>query len=86
MAMKTLYELVRSSIEKFADKVAFTMLDGEELTFSEVGKRIKQVQESLTSAGLKPGDKVALLSSSMPNWGVSYFAVTTAGMVVVPMA
>ena len=85
MAMKTLYELVRSSIEKFADKVAFTMLDGEELTFSEVGKRIKQVQESLTSAGLKPGDKVALLSSSMPNWGVSYFAVTTAGMVVVPI-
>lgn len=83
--MKTLYELVRSSIEKFADKVAFTMLDGEELTFSEVGKRIKQVQESLTLAGLKPGDKVALLSSSMPNWGVSYFAVTTAGMVVVPI-
>lgn len=85
MVWKTLYELVRNSIEQFADRVAFTMLDGEEVTFKEVGNRINDVQQKLTSAGLKPGDKVALYSSSMPNWGVSYFAVTTAGMVVVPI-
>lgn len=85
MEIKTLYELVRNSVEKFASKVAFTMLNGEEVTFSEVDNRIKQVQEILTSAGLNPGDKVALLSSSMPNWGVSYFAVVSAGMVVVPI-
>ena len=66
MEIKTLYELVRNSVEKFASKVAFTMLNGEEVTFSEVDNRIKQVQEILTSAGLNPGDKVALLSISMP--------------------
>ena len=85
MAFKTLYDLVRNSIDRFSEKVAFTMLDGEEVTFKEVGDRIEKVQEKLLSAGLMPGDKVALYSSSMPNWGVSYFAVTTAGMVVVPI-
>lgn len=85
MAFKTFYELVRNSIEKFSDRVAFKLIDGEELTFKEVGNRIQQVQKTLTSAGLKAGDKVALYSSSMPNWGVCYFAVVTAGMVVVPI-
>lgn len=85
MAFKTLYDLVRNSIDRFSEKVAFTMLDGEEVTFKEVGNRIEKVQEMLISAGLTPGDKVALYSSSMPNWGVSYFAITTAGMVVVPI-
>ena len=85
MAFKTLYDLVRNSIDRFSEKVAFTMLDGEEVTFKEVGNRIEKVQEMLISAGLTPGDKVALYSSSMPNWGVSYFAVTAAGMVVVPI-
>ena len=36
-------------------------------------------------SGLGPGDKVALLSSNMPNWCVSYLAVTSAGMVAVPI-
>ena len=85
MAFKTFYDLVRTSIEKFSDRVAFTLIDGEELTFKEVGNRIEKLQETLTSAGLKAGDKVALYSSSMPNWGVSYFSVVTAGMVVVPI-
>lgn len=85
MAFKTLYDLVRNSIDRFSEKVAFTMLDGEEVTFKEVGNRIEKVQEMLISAGLTPGDKVALYSSSMPNWGVSYFAITAAGMVVVPI-
>ncbi|MBQ7297292.1 MAG: AMP-binding protein [Alistipes sp.] len=85
MAFKTLYDLVRNSIDRFSEKVAFTMLDGEEVTFKEVGTRIEKIQQTLTSAGLMPGDKVALYSSSMPNWGVSYFAVTMSGMVVVPI-
>ena len=83
--LKTIYELLNVSVEKFANNIAFTMLGGEDVTYREVKERVEQVQELLLSAGLKAGDKVALLSSSMPNWGVSYFAVTTAGMVVVPL-
>ncbi|MBQ5914437.1 MAG: AMP-binding protein [Alistipes sp.] len=85
MKLKTIYELLHTSVEKFSNNIAFTMFGGEDVTYREVMERVEQVQEMLLGAGLKPGDKVALLSSSMPNWGVCYFAVTTAGMVVVPL-
>ena len=85
MTINTLYELVRNSVEKFASKVAFSMFEGDDVTYAEVGRRIEKVQEILTGAGLHAGDKVALLSSNMPNWGVCYFAVTSAGMVAVPI-
>ena len=85
MTINTLYELVRNSVEKFASKVAFSMYEGDDVTYAEVGRRIARVQEILTGAGLRAGDKVALLSSNMPNWGISYFAVTSAGMVAVPI-
>ena len=85
MTIRTLCDLVRNSVEKYASQVAFSLFDGEEVTFAEAGERIRKVQELLTGAGLVPGDRVALLSSGMPNWGICYFAVTTAGMVVVPI-
>ena len=79
MTINTLYGLVRNSTERFASRIAFSMYEGDELTYAEVGRRIERVQEILTDSGLRPGDKVALLSSNMPNWGVCYFAVTSAG-------
>ena len=81
----TLYEIVRNSIENFSSRIAFSMLGGEDVSYKEVGERIEKVQEMLLDAGVGAGDKVAILSSSMPNWGVSYFAVTTAGMIAVPI-
>lgn len=83
--LKTIYELLHTSVEKFSNNIAFSMFGGEDVTYKEVLERVNHVQDLLLDAGLNPGDKVALLSSSMPNWGVSYFAVTTAGMVVVPL-
>ena len=85
MNLNTLYDLLHQSIAKYGDKVVFSMLGGEDVTYTEVSKRVKHVQELLFSAGLTAGDKVALLSSSMPNWGVCYLAVVSAGMVIVPI-
>ena len=66
----TLYEVFQRSVKNFAERIAFSMFEGESLTYAEVGRRVAQVQESLKSAGLKAGDKVVLLSSNMPNWSV----------------
>ncbi len=85
MTFNTLGELVRNSVEQFAPRVAFSMFEGDDVTYAEAGRRIEKVREILTGAGLSAGDKVALLSSSMPNWGICYFAVTSAGMTVVPI-
>ncbi|MFG6354318.1 MAG: AMP-binding protein [Alistipes sp.] len=85
MTFTTLYEIVKHSVEKFSAQIAYTMLGAEDVTYEEVGRRIGHVQRLLVEAGVGAGDKVAILSSSMPNWGVSYFAVTTAGMIAVPI-
>ena len=85
MNLNTLYDLLHQSIEKYGDKVVFSMLGGEDVTYTEVSKRVKHVQDLLLGAGLTAGDKVALLSSSMPNWGICYLAVVSAGMVIVPI-
>ena len=85
MTFNTLYEIVKHSVEKFSSRIAFSMIDGEDVSYKEVGERIEKIQEMLLNAGVGAGDKVAILSSSMPNWGVSYFAITTAGMVAVPI-
>ncbi len=85
LKFRTLKEILDNSIKQFSSKLAFSFFEGEELTYEEVGNRVKEIQEKFTSAGLKAGDKVALLSTNMPNWGVCYFAITTAGYVAVPI-
>ena len=85
MTFNTLYEIVKHSVEKFSSRIAFSMIGGEDVSYKEVGERIEKIQEMLLNAGVGAGDKVAILSSSMPNWGVSYFAITTAGMIAVPI-
>ena len=85
MTFNTLYEIVKHSVEKFSERIAFSMIGGEDVSYKEVGERVEKVKELLLNAGVGKGDKVAILSSSMPNWGVAYFAVTTSGMVAVPI-
>jgi len=85
MTFNTLSAMVRHSVQEFASKIAFTMYEGEDVTYAEAGRRIAKVQQTLLEAGLRAGDKVALLSRNTPNWGICYFAVTTAGMVAVPI-
>ncbi|MBR2333660.1 MAG: AMP-binding protein [Rikenellaceae bacterium] len=85
MTFNTLKEVYDLSVAKFASKVVSTMHERETLTYTDFRERVENLQKTLLEAGLSAGDKVALLSSSMPNWTVSYFAVTTMGMIVVPI-
>ena len=85
MTFTTIFQIFKNSVERFSERIAFSMIGGEDVSYREVGERVERVQEMLLDAGVGAGDKVAILSSSMPNWGVSYFAVTTAGMIAVPI-
>ena len=85
MKLKTLYEVLHNSLKQFSTRTAFSLWRGAEVTYSEVGSRVAQIQEMLADADIQPGDRVAILSSSVPNWGVAYFAITAAGYVVVPI-
>jgi long-chain acyl-CoA synthetase len=55
------------------------------LTFREVAERARLEAGGLLSAGIAPGDRVALLAENRPSWVTTYFAILLAGATVVPV-
>ena len=62
MEFNTLYEIVKHSVEKFSQRIAFSMIGGEDVSYKEVGERIEKVQDMLLNAGVNAGDKVVINS------------------------
>lgn len=73
------------TLKNHADRDALALVGEKPITYREMDERIKSVMAFLESLGIGRGDKVALLSTNQPNWGISYFAVTFMGAVVVPL-
>ncbi len=81
----TLPALLQSSVEKYGNLPAVSFVDETPLTYSEFDKRRKAIVALLEKLDIQPGDRVALISSNMPNWGITYFAIVSMGAVVVPV-
>tara|TARA_R110002072_G_scaffold89232_5_gene200003 strand:+ start:30080 stop:31627 length:1548 start_codon:yes stop_codon:yes gene_type:complete len=58
---------------------------GQRLDFSTLNERCNQVANGLVAAGVRPGDRVALLMVNGAEFIESYFAVAKIGAVVVPL-
>jgi long-chain acyl-CoA synthetase len=54
------------------------------LTWREVADLVSRVAAGLSAIGVKPGDRVVLVSESRPEWLIADFAIMTAGAVTVP--
>ncbi|MBQ5854734.1 MAG: AMP-binding protein [Alistipes sp.] len=85
MKFTTLYEVLHNSLKEFSERTAFSLWRGASVTYKQVGERVEEIHKMLADADINPGDRVAILSSSVPNWGIAYFAITSAGCVVVPI-
>ncbi len=81
----TLRDLYTESVKRFADNRSYSIINGESLTYRQFGERVEMLKSVLRANGVKKGYKVAILGASMPNWPVSYFAITTMGAVAVPL-
>jgi len=80
--------LLWKSIESFPEKEALRYYRGNKwnsLTYSQFGKHIRWLTHGLTSFGLKPDDKIAILSNNRPEWTISDFAIFSLRGVVVPI-
>ncbi len=82
---KTFYSLLNHSTTSFAERPALGFVGQEPLTYAQVGEQVARLRDQLINKGIKQGDKVLLLAQNMPNWGISYLAVTSMGAVVVPL-
>lgn len=81
----TLKSLIDFSVKHFADYPSVSFVEGNPISYRQLGQKIDELASLLFSFGLQKGDKVALFSQNMPNWVVAYFAVVSKGLVIVPI-
>lgn len=77
--------LFAETIKKNGNRPAMALVGEDPITYFDLDKKIRALIAWFEKLGIKPGDKVAILSLSIPNWGVSYYAITFMGAVVVPV-
>lgn len=77
--------IFEETLRKFGDKNAYSFVGEEPKSYLVVKKNIQSLTAFLENIGICPGDKVAILSLNMPNWGIAYFAITFMGAVAVPV-
>ncbi len=81
----TFPEIIEKSSVRYADRPVFGMVGGSPMSYGEMGAHTLRIAKTLTSYGLKPGDRVALIAESSPFWGISYLGATRSGVVLVPI-
>jgi len=84
---RDLLELFETSTKRHATRVAMRIeRDGrkEQYTYADVRELATRVAGFLASQGIKTGDRVMLISSNAPEWGMSYFGVLKAGATCIP--
>lgn len=81
----TLPAVLQSSVNKYSEHPAVSFVDEEPLTYLDFDTIRLSVISMLESLDIKPGDRIALLSSNMPNWGITYFAIASMGAIVIPI-
>ena len=83
-------ELVKRYSDKYSDEIAFeyketpSSKDHIKITYSQFASDIKSLGTALINTGLSK-KKVAIISPNRYEWCVSYLAITTSDMVVVPL-
>jgi acyl-CoA synthetase (AMP-forming)/AMP-acid ligase II len=80
----TLAAIFRRSARLFADRVAVVGPD-RRLTYRELDERSTRVANALLRAGFGPGDRIAVLSNSLPEFVELYVAAAKLGVTVVAL-
>jgi long-chain acyl-CoA synthetase len=86
---RTLNELYFSALERFgAASVALrAKRDGRwtDLSYSELADRVQNLSLGLLELGIRPGDRVAILSENRPEWAIADYACLAARCTDVPI-
>ena len=77
--------LFAETVKKFGSSKAMALVGQTPITYNELDTKIKALIAFYEKLDIQAGDKIAILSTNMPNWGVVYYATTFMGAVVVPI-
>ena len=78
-------DYIEQSIIKNWDKDALTDYKGITLQYKDVARKIAKFHIVLESAGIRPGDKIAVCGRNSAHWAVTFLATITYGAVIVPI-
>lgn len=85
---RDLLELFETSTKRHATRVAMRIeRDGhkEQYTYADLRELATRAAAFLASQGVRPNDRVMLLSHNAPEWGMTYFGVLKAGASCIPV-
>ena len=82
---KSLNVLIENAIKQNWNRMSLSDLGGVNYQYSDVARQIAKVHLLFESAGVKPGDKVAICGKNSANWAVVFLSCLTAGVVAVPV-
>jgi acyl-CoA synthetase (AMP-forming)/AMP-acid ligase II len=86
MSKYTVPAMLEPMFEKFPDRVALTFVGENPMTYRQLREQTVQVAGMLASFGIVRGDKVAILSANMPNWGVAFLVFPGLGQLPYPFS
>ncbi|MFC1754676.1 class I adenylate-forming enzyme family protein [Thermoproteota archaeon] len=81
-----LREVWEKNSERFKDKIVLYCVDeGTEFTYGEMFKSINKTSNLLLSKGIKKGDKIAFMTSNIPEFFYLFYGTLNIGAVAVPL-
>lgn len=78
-------DYIEQSIIKNWDNNALTDYKGITLQYKDVARKIAKFHIVLESAGIRPGDKIAVCGRNSAHWAVTFLATVTYGAIIVPI-
>ncbi len=75
-------DLFFHQVNRLGDRVALRRKDygiWNRVSWTEYGKKVREVAAGLLSLGLEPGDRVAILGDNRPEWLICHLGAMTAG-------
>ena len=87
--MKTIIDLFEQSVNKYSSNTFLwekKTSKFEPLTYEETRKKVYRLAAGLISAGVKPGEKAALLSEGRNDWIIGELGILFTGAVNVPLS
>lgn len=75
----------KNTLKNYSNNNALTFVDETPMKYKEVEKQIYALISYLETFDIKAGDKIAILSTNMPNWGIAFYAITFMGAIAVPL-
>ncbi len=81
----TLPELLHNSCSEFKDRLSLNFVQSGNRTYGDLYNEVLSLAHHLLDLGIKKGDKIAILSANMPQWGITQFAVACVGAITIPI-